>query len=160
MILRKIEIENFRQFFGKGSIQFAQPGTRNTTVILGQNGAGKTTLLNAFLWCFYDRLDVENKHEVLCHRAVQIAAIGEDIPLAVTVIFTDNDTSYTVTRRTVYQKLDGGAVEEVRAPEFRIDIRKENGETNKAEEPKTLIRQILPERLTGFFFFRGVLRGI
>jgi len=155
VILRKIEIENFRQFYGKGAIQFAQPGARNTTVILGQNGAGKTTLLNAFLWCFYDRLDVENKHEVLCHRAVQIAAIGEEIPLAVTVIFTDHETSYTVTRRNFYQKLDGGVVEEVRSPEFRIDISTENGETQKADEPKTLIRQILPEKLTGFFFFRG-----
>ena len=155
MILRKIEIENFRQFQGKGSIQFAQPGSKNTTVILGENGAGKTTLLNAFLWCFYDRLDVENKSEILCHRAVQMASIGEDIVLCVTVIFTDNQTSYTVTRRAVYQKLDGGAVEEIKAPEFRIDIRDANGDTHKADEPKTLIRQILPERLTGFFFFRG-----
>ena len=155
MILRKIEIENFRQFYGKGAIQFAQPGKKNTTVILGQNGAGKTTLLNAFLWCFYDRLDVENKSEVLCHRAVQMASMGEDIPLCVTVIFMDNQTSYTVTRRAIYQKLDGGSIEEVKAPEFRIDVRDENGDTHKADEPKTLIRQILPERLTGFFFFRG-----
>ncbi|PAY16674.1 hypothetical protein CKO51_25635 [Rhodopirellula sp. SM50] len=155
MILRKLEAENFRQLFGKNSIGFAPPGKRNVTVILGQNGAGKTTLLNAFLWCFYERLDVENKEEVLCHRAVNVAAIGDNIPLSVSVVFTDGQSSYTVTRKGMYQKLDGGAVEEVRAPEFRIDITDSEGSTAKAADPKQLIQQILPDKLSRFFFFRG-----
>ncbi len=155
MILRRIEIENFRQLFGQNTIQFAQPGPRNVTVVLGQNGAGKTTLLNAFLWCFYDRLDVENKEEVLCHRAVNVAAIGDNVPLSVSVIFTDEKCSYTATRKGMYQKLDGGSLEEVRAPEFRIDIRDEDGNTTKAPDPKQLIQQLLPDKLSRFFFFRG-----
>lgn len=155
MILRKLILENFRQFHGRGEITFAQPGDRNVTVILGQNGAGKTTLLNAFLWCFYQRLDVENPAEVLCHRTVQDAAIGDEIPLSVKTIFQDNGVSYTVKRRVVYQKLDGGAVEEVSPPDFRIDVMDANGQSSKAPDPKQLIQQILPERLTGFFFFRG-----
>ena len=155
MILRKIEIKNFRQLLGENSIQFAQPGTRNVTVILGQNGAGKTTLLNAFLWCFYERLDVENKEEVLCHRAVSMASIGEDIPLAVSVVFIDNECTYTVSRKGMYQKIDGGKVDEIRAPELRIDITDGEGNTLKAPDPRQLIQQILPDKLSRFFFFRG-----
>lgn len=155
MILKTLETENFRQLFGKSSIRFADPGKKNVTVILGQNGAGKTTLLNAFLWCFYERLDVENKEEVLCHRAVNAASIGDDIPLSVSVRFSDGENSYTVTRKGIYQKLDGGAVEEKRAPEFRIDVTDPDGNTSKAADPKQLIQQILPDKLSRFFFFRG-----
>lgn len=155
MILRQIELVNFRQLFGSNTIRFAPLGKRNVTVILGQNGAGKTTLLNAFLWCFYERLDVENQEEVLCHRAVHTAMIGDSIPLSVTVVFTDGQASYTVTRKGVYQKLDGGAIEEIRAVEFRIDITDSDGNTTKAQDPKQLIQQILPEKLSRFFFFRG-----
>ncbi len=145
MILRKLILENFRQFHGKGEIRFAQPGDHNVTVILGQNGAGKTTLLNAFLWCFYERLDVENPSEVVCHRTIQEADIGDKIPLTVTVIFQDHGASYTVTRRAVYEKLDGGTVADVSRPEFRIDVMDANGESSRAPDPKQLIKQILPE---------------
>src|SRR3954454_22547492 len=106
MILRKIVVENFRQFYGRGEVSFAQPGDRNVTVILGQNGSGKTTLLNAFLWCLYEQLDLENPSEVVCHKAVQEAGIGDKISLSVTVIFQDDSTYYTVTRRQQYEKLD------------------------------------------------------
>lgn len=155
MILRQIEVINFRQLFGTNTVRFASSGKRNVTVILGQNGAGKTTLLNAFLWCFYERLDVENQEEILCHRAVHTTLIGDIIPLSVSVMFTDGHSSYTVTRKGTYQKLDGGAVEEIRAIEFRIDITDTEGNTTKAQDPKQLIQQILPEKLSRFFFFRG-----
>ena len=53
MILRKLEVTNFRQIYGTNEISFAPPGDSNVTVILGTNGGGKTTLLNAFVWCLY-----------------------------------------------------------------------------------------------------------
>ena len=84
MILRKITLENFRQIYGKHEISFALPGSRNVTVILGQNGAGKTTLLNSFLWCLYNRLDMENPDEIVCHKAVQDVAIGDKVAAEVT----------------------------------------------------------------------------
>jgi DNA sulfur modification protein DndD len=155
MILRKIDVTNFRQLMGINSIHFAQPGSRNVTVVLGQNGSGKTTLLNAFLWCFYERVDVENKDQLLCHRAVYVAAIGDDIPLEVSVVFTDGDNNYTVSRKGLYRKVDGGRIEEIRSPEFRIDVTDSDGNTSMAQDPKQIIQQILPDKLSRFFFFRG-----
>ena len=155
MILRSIKVTNFRQFSGDGEVRFAQPGDRNVTVILGQNGAGKTTLLNACLWCFYGRIEVENDHEIVCHKAVQDAKIGEVVNLGVKVVFEDKGTAYTALREARYEKVDGGNIEERSAPRFTISVRDPNGETKTAEDPKNLIERLLPWKLSRFFFFRG-----
>ena len=155
MILRKITLDNFRQVYGKHEITFALPGPRNVTVILGENGAGKTTVLNSFLWCLYDKLDMENPHEIVCHKAVQDVAIGDKVGAEVTLILQDGPKSYTVKRRVSYRKLDGGKLDEVGAPEFRVDVMDEKGITTPAGDPKQLIQQMLPVGLCRFFFFHG-----
>jgi DNA sulfur modification protein DndD len=155
MILRKITIENFRQIYGKHEISFALPGQRNVTVILGQNGAGKTTLLNSFLWCLYNRLDMENPDEIVCHKSVQEVAIGDKVAAEVTLVLQDGAKSYTVKRRVTYRKLDGGKIEDAGAPEFRVDVMDEKGVTTPAGDPKQLVQQMLPVGLCRFFFFRG-----
>ena len=155
MILRKITIENFRQIYGKHEISFALPGPRNVTIILGQNGAGKTTLLNSFLWCLYNRLDMENADEIVCHKAVQEVAIGEKVAAEVTLVLQEGLKSFTIKRRVTYRKLDGGKVEEASPPEFRVDVMDEKGVSTLAGDPKQLIHQMLPVGLSRFFFFRG-----
>lgn len=155
MILRKLIIENFRQVYGKHEVSFALPGARNVTVVLGQNGAGKTTLLNSFLWCLYNRLDMENPDEIVCHKAVQDVTIGEKVSAEVTLLVQDGLKSLTIKRRVTYRKLDGGKIEEVGAPEFRIDVMDEKGVTTPAADPKQLVQQMLPVGLCRFFFFRG-----
>lgn len=155
MILRSIKVTNFRQFAGEGEIRFAQPGDKNVTVILGQNGAGKTTLLNAFLWCFYGRIEVENAHEVVCHKAVQDANIGDALNLSVKVVFEDKGVAYTALRESRYEKVDGGNIVEKSAPRFSIAVRDTDGETRQADDPKNLIERLLPGKLSRFFFFRG-----
>jgi|GEM_PF-1935833 len=155
MILRKLIIENFRQINGQSEVQFALPGDRNVTVILGQNGAGKTTILNAFLWCLYDRLAVENPAEIVSHKAVQDAPIGDRVAVEVRLVLQDTGRSYTICRKRVYQKHDGGRLEEAVPQEFRIDIMDANGVTTPAGDPRQLVQQLLPEGLCRFFFFRG-----
>lgn len=125
------------------------------TVILGQNGAGKTTLLNSFLWCLYNRLDMENPDEIVCHKAVQDVAIGDKVAAEVTLVLQDGPKSFMVKRRVTYRKLDGGKVEEAAPPEFRVDVMDEKGVTTSIEDKKQFVQQMLPEGLCKFFFFRG-----
>ncbi|RZD42368.1 MAG: hypothetical protein CXT78_09560 [Thaumarchaeota archaeon] len=47
-----VEINNFRQFYGKQKIEFSSREEGFTT-ILGESGHGKSNLLNAINWCFY-----------------------------------------------------------------------------------------------------------
>lgn len=155
MILRRIKVSDFRQLAGHNEIGFAPPGDHSVTVVLGENGSGKTTLLNAFLWCLYNRVELENPGEIVSHKAVQDAPIGGEVAAEVTVIFDAHGESYTATRSIRFRKLEGGRLEPLPVPAFRVDIIRGNGESETAQDPIQVINQLLPEELTGFFFFRG-----
>lgn len=69
MILTKLQLENFRQFFGTQSLEFASKPDRNVTLIHGFNGAGKTALLNAFIWCLYGKTTPDFEDSELLARS-------------------------------------------------------------------------------------------
>jgi DNA repair exonuclease SbcCD ATPase subunit len=51
MLLKRLDLQNFRVFYGAHTIDFASKPGQSVTVFHGENGAGKTTLLNAIHWC-------------------------------------------------------------------------------------------------------------
>ena len=55
MLLKRLDIENFRLFYGPHTIDFATKKGMSVTVFHGENGAGKTTLLNAIHWCLTNK---------------------------------------------------------------------------------------------------------
>lgn len=63
MILEKLVLDNFRQFYGRQEIVFSQSDDKNVTIIHAENGFGKTTLLNAFLWVLYGKRSLTNDFE-------------------------------------------------------------------------------------------------
>src|SRR5579862_4960591 len=98
MILRRISLKNFRQFFGEQSITVAPPGSRNVTLIHAENGVGKTTLLNALLWTFFG--DTTKRFEQK-DRIVNFEAEAEGDNLARVEIEFENDGSvYAAVRET------------------------------------------------------------
>ena len=50
MLLRSIELHNFRQFINE-KIDFSTDPDQNVTLVIGDNGTGKTTFAQAFTWC-------------------------------------------------------------------------------------------------------------
>jgi DNA sulfur modification protein DndD len=53
----RLEIEDFRQYYGFVEIDLTTDSDRNIVVIGGRNGYGKTNLLLAIVWCLYgDRI--------------------------------------------------------------------------------------------------------
>lgn len=56
MRLRKVDLHNFRQFYGDQSIVFADGVDKNVTLIHAENGFGKTTLLNSIFWALFDEV--------------------------------------------------------------------------------------------------------
>ena len=67
MILEQITVENFRQFRGRQSLQFATGGPgkgKNVTVILGENGRGKTGLFRALMFCLYGDCSLAQDEDV------------------------------------------------------------------------------------------------
>lgn len=55
MVIRKIELENFRIYHGKNEIELHTRDSKNIIVVSGKNGFGKTTFLMSLVWCLYGR---------------------------------------------------------------------------------------------------------
>ena len=53
MLIKKLELENFRQYIGSQTIEFSTDRDKNVTVLIGVNTSGKTTLVRAFEWVLY-----------------------------------------------------------------------------------------------------------
>jgi len=155
MELHRIELKNFRQFENE-SISFARGTETGVTVVHGSNGSGKTTLLNAFTWLLYHTVDFDTKAEqLLTEGVIAEAEVGEELPVVVRLEFKHEDVQYIAERKAIYEKqsdsdLDGDL------QDVEVSLKyKENGKWDERGNPENTLDQIMPERLSGLFFFDG-----
>lgn len=178
MRIQRLELHNFRQFYGTQSIEFsgADPNDpRNVTVVYGENGRGKTGLYRAVMYCLFglrivdqdrnydtdgDRFDEKNLY------LVNLAAMEEDarterkgVEAYVRLTFTHADKSYEMVRRLFgILRPNAQVVEEDR--EVKLHTTDASGNTRtlgqaEAEEIAAEIRQILDPRVKDYFLFDG-----
>lgn len=155
MILHTVHIENFRQISGSYKMAFAPPGAHNVTLVLGDNGSGKSTLLNALRWCLYGSIEMENPDELLSHHAVYKAEVGQSLSVQVSLQFEHRGSSISVHRAREYEKADGGHVRPLGEERFEVTRVEANGETRSIQDPTGFVLNLLPEKLSKFFFFQG-----
>lgn len=158
MILRRLVLENFRQFYGAHELTFGHSPSKNVSIVYAANGAGKTTLLNALTWVLYEELgsDFENPEQLINNRIWDECRDGSSAVASVTLYFDHNEVSYTlkrvhqVTKRNAKQIVD-------KKGEFMPLIYRDGrtGKSGRRNNPKVAIDQILPKRLHNFFFFNG-----
>lgn len=82
MIIQRIEIKNFRSYYGENCFEFKN----GLTLIIGDNGDGKTTFFEALQWLFNTTIDtpsIENFSEM---RKSQIE-VGETDTISVSMTF-------------------------------------------------------------------------
>jgi len=160
MILHKLQLENFRQFFGTQAIEFATNRDRNITLIHGFNGAGKTALLNAFIWCLYGTgkttPDFEDEDMLASEAALANAKDGEAITVRVRLTFKLSDrTIYVVDRSKTFVRR--GTEIDDQPERLDLSIQKDGesqlGDVTNAKQQR--INSILAESLYKFFFFNG-----
>ncbi|MDB5056437.1 MAG: dndD, partial [Bacilli bacterium] len=53
MKIDKINLINFRQYYGGNTLDLATAGNKNIVLIGGKNGYGKTNFLMSLVWCLY-----------------------------------------------------------------------------------------------------------
>ena len=161
MILKKIDIYNFRQFYGKYSLSFETDESKKVVLVRGQNGSGKTTLLNAFWWCFYGETTDKFKRpeNIISFKALASKKINEEISCSVAVAFEHNKYEYIIKRY-----LEGTVGKElkfqVRFRKPKVEIKMKNRETGEMRSedignPENMIKAILPRELAPYFFFDG-----
>lgn len=156
MKLKRLELENFRQFRDE-TLEFARGPEKGVTVIHGSNGAGKTTLLNAFTWLFYGEVDFDTRPDrLVTEGTIAEASVGAKIPVTVNLRFEHEGVSYRAERQAYYTKrsstdFDGDPGD---GAECTVKI-KENDSWSERNNPENTLDQIMPERLSGLFFFDG-----
>ncbi|MBK4731858.1 AAA family ATPase [Oxynema sp. CENA135] len=157
MRLRSIELNNFRQFYGKTpEIQLAN-GSKNTTVIYGNNGSGKTTLLNAFTWVLYEKFSAAfaAPEQLVNKRAIAEAKPRQAIDCWVSLDFDHENKRYRVRRAFRAYKDEFGAIEQTDKEVF-LQIAGDDGRWHYPDrQPEEIIGAILPGSLHQYFFFDG-----
>lgn len=155
MLIKKIEMENFRQFKDKNIIELATGAEKNITLIIANNGMGKTTLSQAFLWCLYGENEFKNKKLLnLDVENMIISGIYALKYVRVVLFVQQNENDYIITRRQNYV-LKGRGVS-VSSETFGVSV-VENGNERELNhvQSELFIKKILPKELSKFFFFGG-----
>ncbi|MCL1945198.1 MAG: AAA family ATPase [Firmicutes bacterium] len=153
MIIKSIVLNNFRQFRGVHTIEFAQCGDKNLTLILGQNTSGKTTLVQAFLWCLFEKTNFKSKKDLM-NKELVIEAKDSIGIVSVQIEISYKDRDYTILRKQYFDVIK----DKVNKTELTMSYKESNGETQEVvgeNNIKNKINDILPEDLSEYFFFAG-----
>lgn len=166
MIIKSIELNNFRIYHGVNKIDLTPSGERNIIIVSGNNGYGKTTFLMSLVWCLYgksmEKVDELYKKEIdekgsynkyIGNSLNSVAAQDGETRFSVAVTFTDVEIpNTTCTEITLIRSYDRATST---SDELTILIDgKESDLFNDKEEEEMFIRDyILPIEIAKFFFF-------
>ncbi|MCP4987628.1 MAG: AAA family ATPase [Colwellia sp.] len=144
MLLKKINLKNFRQFYGDVTLSFNISNERNITIIHAENGVGKTALLNAVNWAFFEKLTPNFRNPGnLINDTAQKEGKGSCI---VEIEFEDDNRDFWLIRR--FDK---------NTRKSNVRIREMDSSVWGADlpEPELVINSILPKEMAEYFFFQG-----
>lgn len=155
MRIERVDLLNFRQYFGNQRLRFSRDDQQNVTVVHGVNGAGKTSLFLALNWCLYGE-GVENIGQIVSKEAVSRAQRGDSIETKVDVTFFHGGRRFTASRKLLGQKQEDGRVAEARNSTVFVLMRTPpSGITEHVDNPIGVINTILPVNVRTYFFFDG-----
>lgn len=171
MIIKEIELNNFRIYKGVNKIDLTPNGERNIIIVSGNNGFGKTTFLMSLVWCLYGRqmgnvddlyrkeIDEKGGYSRYIGNSLNIQARKEgQTRFSVSVTFTDVEIPDVPCTDIKITRSYDSATNYDDELEIFIDGRKNDlfsgtkDEITKEEE--IFIRDyILPIEIAKFFFF-------
>ena len=157
MLIESITLSDFRQFKGRQTLEFSTDAEKNVTVLLGDNTFGKTTILQAFNWCLYGTADFprDSNPDFLLNleTATEMAGIQSKVEVSVELVLTHKDCEYIILRKEPY--VDRGYNNWAHLNNTVAISYKENGITKQVREgeERNVINSILPQSLSGYFFF-------
>lgn len=156
MLLKSIQLSNFRQYKGENLIEFSTDADKNVTAVLGVNTSGKTTLVQAFNWILYGKINFNTKdllnHDVRIKLNLNESAIVKGI-----LVLIHNDIEYTIERKQNYLCVSKDDIRPGK-PEINMYEKLIDGQTKAIDGDlliETAINKILPEGLSSYFFFDG-----
>src|SRR5690625_5723958 len=98
MKILTMNLENFRQFYGKQSLEFASED-KNMTIIFGENGKGKTGIFRALIFALYNATHIQQDNPSEKIHLVNLRLLddhpGTPCKASVTVRFEHKDRKST-----------------------------------------------------------------
>lgn len=146
MIIQKIEIRNFRSYYGLNTFEF----TNGLTLIVGDNGDGKTTFFEALQWLFNTTVDTPHMENFSEMRKSELE-IGESDTVSVSITF-DHDGVKTIEKRFMVERY---AKDRFR-PSSQSFIGWENRQSGREQvDGKILVTRCFDAFLQKFSMFKG-----
>ena len=154
MQLTKIKLRNFRQYINE-TIEFSTNPEKNVTLIIGDGGAGKTTLSQAFTWVLYEKTDFSNPI-LLNSKVAQDMGKGAVKIVQVVLYLNYGEKKYIIDRKAKYIRNNAGNIKQDGNSTISM-FEVVNGNQNRLSdlERHSIVREIMPEELSRYFFFDG-----
>ncbi len=158
MLLKELELKNFRQYEGEQRIEFSTDPVKNVTLILGKNTSGKTTLIQAFRWVLYRDLNftdkASNPNAVINENVRKGMRAGDTEYVSAKLTMQHGGVIYEVERSFKYTcKISGDG--RFNDETFKVFYSDANGNMMPLRDSISKIDEILPEELSEYFFFDG-----
>lgn len=153
MLIKKISIQNFRQFRDIADFDFST-NDNNVTLIIADNGAGKTTLAQAFLWCLYGETSFKSQN-LLSNSVIRRLNSNDHSIVSVSMEIEQNGIIYKIRRKEEHEKKGKGT--KVVKHDFNVSYIGEGGKTEFMTKVQSdiFVKKLLPKELSSFFFFSG-----
>ncbi len=166
MIIKSIELNNFRIYKGVNHIVLTPDGEKNIIIVSGNNGFGKTTFLMSLVWCLYGKnmekvddlykkeIDEKGGYNKYIGNSLNTQAAQEgETRFSVSVTFTDVEIpNTTCTEITITRSYDS-ATSTNDELKILIDGKDNDLFSDKNEEEMFIRDYILPIEIAKFFFF-------
>lgn len=154
MLIKKLILNNFRQYIGNQEIVFSTDPEKNVTVLIGVNTSGKTTLIRAFEWILYNKNEFDDK--VLLNKEVADGMqVGETQGVTGTLVLEHNGKEYEITRKQIYTCTGSSIRSSVSNANIMYLQADGQTKTQIGSDFDSNIERILPRALSSYFFFGG-----
>ena len=104
----RIEVENWRPFWGSSEMDLAVSADRPITLVFGKNGGGKTSLLTAIYWCLHGEMNLEEgkgkQHLVNDYAVKEHVATPSDPVRATVTVYASHTTDGTAALYRIERK--------------------------------------------------------
>lgn len=158
MKFKKLILKDFFRYYGTQEIDCTVNDKKTVIVVIGENGRGKTTILSAFNFVLYGKLlepltednmlNYRKRNELLCD--------GSYTESYVELLFEEAGIDYSLKRSVEFKKNSKDEIikltSKAKAVVYRIE---DNGNKEELNFKVFEDRFLIPENLSGFFFFDG-----
>ena len=146
MILKSVDIKNFRSYYSNNHVDFSD----KLTLLIGDNGDGKTTFFESLEWLFLTAVESKPEENISEKRKSELAP-GESDEVSVSLAF-EHEGDKELIKRFIFVKNDNGSVS-IRNYEFLGYVN--NGAERRTENGAALLERCFASEIRRYCMFKG-----